>query len=219
MSTLKSLKLLIHYLDSVGSTQSYLKKLLKDKSVTPPVAVVAHTQTDGQGSRGNSWSSGSGDLSVSFAIERKLLADDLALESASIYFAYIFKLTLEELGSQCWLKWPNDLYLENHKIGGVITSVVDGSLVCGIGLNLDKTDSGFTALDISISKEKLLESFFANLEICPKWKEIFRQYSLEFYKNRGFLTHNNSHKISLSNATLCDNGSIEVDGQRIFSLR
>ena len=49
----------------------------------------------------------------SFAIKIDELPTDLKLESASIYFAYLLKETLYELGSCVWLKWPNDFYIDD----------------------------------------------------------------------------------------------------------
>jgi len=82
----------IRYLESVGSTQTYLKKLLKDESVELPYAVVTNKQTDGIGSRDNSWRGMDSNLFLSFALPLKSLPSDLKLESSSIYFASYYKM-------------------------------------------------------------------------------------------------------------------------------
>ncbi len=209
----------IRYLKSVSSTQTYLSNSLKKSLLSPPIAVVADIQTSGLGSRGNSWSSLDGNLFLSFAFAKEDLPDDLHLESSSIYFAYLLKQTLADCGSKAWLKWPNDLYLKDKKIGGVITTLSSSALVCGIGLNMLNAPKDADRLDIEISRDELMEKYFKKFDIFPKWKEIFRQYSLEFDKNKNFSTHNSKDKISLSSAVLCENGSILVDEQRIYSLR
>ena len=56
------------YLESVDSTQSYLKNLLKSAEIHLPLAVCAKIQTDGIGSRDNNWSGLEGNLFVSFAV-------------------------------------------------------------------------------------------------------------------------------------------------------
>jgi BirA family biotin operon repressor/biotin-[acetyl-CoA-carboxylase] ligase len=209
----------IRYLESVDSTQLYLKKLLEEKKVVAPYAVVAKMQTEGQGSRDNSWVGLEGNLFLSFSIAIKDLPTDLKLESASIYFAYILKETLADVGSQVWLKWPNDFYVNNLKIGGMITSLVNDTLVCGVGLNLVKSPRGFAKLDLMVNVEDLLKKYFINLEKKVLWKQIFSKYKLEFYKNQNFSTHINSLRISLDEALLQDDGSIVINNERMYSLR
>ncbi len=209
----------IFYLDEINSTQEYLKERLKSKEFVSPVAVVAKRQTSGQGSRGNSWIGEDGNLFLSFSISIKELPRDLRLESSSIYFSYIMKQVLEDHGSQVWLKWPNDFYVGNVKIGGTITNIVKDDLVCGIGLNLITAPDTFEKLDIDISLENILNSYFNYLKKNIEWKHIFSKYKLEFYKSKTYFAHSGDGRISLSNASLQDDGSIVSDGQRIFSLR
>ena len=209
----------IFYLDEVDSTQTYLKELLKKKEVCSPVAVVAKRQTNGQGSRGNSWIGEDGNLFLSFCISIKELPKDLKLESSSIYFSYIMKQVLEDNGSKVWLKWPNDFYIGNFKIGGTITNIVKDDLVCGIGLNLVAAPNTFEKLDIEISLENILNCYFNYLKKNIEWKHIFSKYKLEFYKSKTYFVHSGNDKISLGDASLQDDGSIISNGQRIFSLR
>ncbi len=209
----------IRYLESVDSTQKYLKELLVSQKVNPPYAVVSNRQTNGVGSRDNSWSGMDGNLFLSFTIHLKKLPTDLKLESSSIYFAYILKEILCEFNSKVWLKWPNDFYIDDIKIGGMITNIVDDALICGVGLNLVNAPEGFTTLDIEISREELLEKYFINIKKSVSWKQVFSKYKLEFYRNQKFFTHNNSLRISLDKATLQSDGSILVNNKRIYSLR
>lgn len=206
-------------LSTVDSTQLYLKKLLSSKKVTSPYAVVSSMQTDGIGSRENSWEGMKDNLFLSFSLPLNSLPEDLKIESASIYFAYILKETLQEFSSNVWLKWPNDFYIENKKIGGMITNVVDKNIICGVGLNLKKAPDGFSVLDIKLERDALLEKYFENIEKKFLWKQVFSKYKLEFYRNQNFFTYKNSLRISLDSATLQSDGSIINNGERIYSLR
>ena len=209
----------IEFLESVDSTQTYLKNLLKTKKVSSPYAVVAKEQTAGLGSRNNFWAGLEGNLFLSFSISLKELPSDLKLESASIYFSYILKETLEGLGSKVWLKWPNDFYLNDLKIGGMITNVVEDELICGVGLNISNAPKEFATLDVEISINRLLEDYFVNIEKKVLWKQVFSKYKLQFYLNQKFFTHKNSLRISLGEAELQSDGSIISNGERMYSLR
>jgi BirA family biotin operon repressor/biotin-[acetyl-CoA-carboxylase] ligase len=209
----------ILYLESVDSTQKYLKELIKENKISLPYAVVANSQTDGIGSRGNSWSGVKNNLFLSFAIPLKDLPKDLKLESASIYFSYILKETLEEFGSSVWLKWPNDFYINDKKVGGMITNLIKESLVCGVGINIAHAPSDFARLDIVLDRDELLESYFKNIEKKSLWKQVFSKYEIEFCKNENFYTHDKDLVISLRDASLESDGSIVINGERIYSLR
>jgi len=205
--------------ESLPSTQLYLKALLKDRTVEVPLAVIAHEQTEGIGSRNNSWSSHKGNLFVSFALALEELPQDLKLESASIYFSQILKDTLDFFGSKVIVKWPNDLYLENKKVAGMITNIVGDKLICGLGVNLQKHSDEFGHLDVEVDQNNLLKKYFANIEKKLSWKQVFSKYKLEFQINKNYFTHINGEKVSLSEAELEDDGSLNINGKKVYSLR
>jgi len=215
----KGCVLKILYLDAIDSTQKYLKEQLQKKKLQLPIAISAESQSDGMGSRENSWDSRKGNLFLSFAIEKSSLPPDLHLASASIYFSCLLKETLASFGSKVWMKWPNDFYLEDKKIGGMITNIVDDKLLCGVGLNLTDAPEEFGKLDIKVDKKLLLENYFINIEKKVLWKQVFSKYKLEFYRNQNYFTHSNGVRVSLGDAELNDDGSLNINGERIYSLR
>lgn len=209
----------ILWFDRLESTQTHLINGLKSGDLSTPVCIGASEQSMGKGSRGNQWIGEEGNLFISFAISRSVLPEDLKLESSSIYFAFMMKEILAERGSQVWLKWPNDFYLGTSKIGGVITNLFNDTLVCGIGINLKSAPESFSKIDIQISPYELTKNYCGLFEKMPTWKQIFSKYQLEFELSRVFYTHHNHEKIALEKAVLLEDGSLECDGQRIFSLR
>ena len=209
----------IHWFESLDSTQSYLIDALKAGTFSAPVCVGTDIQTNGRGSRGNSWIGVSGNLFISVAIKREILPEDLKLESSSIYFAFLMKELIASQGSKLWLKWPNDFYLEEKKIGGVITNLVGETLICGIGINIVSAPSDFGKMDIAATPYELTKAYGNLFKNLPTWKQIFSKYKIEFENSRDFFTHNNNEKVALQNAVLLEDGSLLCDGQRIFSLR
>ena len=201
------------------STQKYLVEALKENRLNIPIAVIAEEQSAGIGSRENDWSGGAGNFFVSFAVDLKALPEDLTLSSASIYFSYIMKQVLLELGENIWLKWPNDFYKNDDKVGGTITQKVNNALVCGIGINLKKSQNGYSALQSDISPKLLLEKYLISLEKFPKWKQIFSEYEIEFELSRKFSVHIENYQKSLGDAHLCDDGSLIIGGKKVYSLR
>ena len=201
------------------STQTYLVEALKQKKLQPPVAVLAEEQYAGIGSRDNSWEGEKGNFFASVAVNLSDLPNDLPLSSASIYFSFIMKKILLAYHEKVWLKWPNDLYVGEDKIGGTITRKVDDILVCGMGINLKKTRTGYSALQVDVSSRLLLEKYLQALEKFPQWKQIFSEYQVEFELSRRFSVHIENDRKSLYNARLCEDGSLLIEGKKVFSSR
>jgi BirA family biotin operon repressor/biotin-[acetyl-CoA-carboxylase] ligase len=206
-------------LKEVDSTHTYLKEYIKNINEFEPVCIVANLQTNGVGSRGNSWSGIEGNLFFSFAFKKEQLTNDLPLQSCSIYFSYLLKIILKNKGSNVWIKWPNDFYIDNKKIGGTITTISNDIVLCGIGLNLKFVNNEFGKLDINIDIDKTLQDYFNKIKNKTSWKQIFSDFKVEFQNSRKFHVTINNKKKSLEKAILNSDGSINIDKKKVFSLR
>lgn len=204
--------------EELPSTHLFLAEKIKNQEILPPVLVLTHHQSNGIGSRGNVWNEVKKGLYFSFALYEEDLPEDLALESVSIYFGYIFKEVLAKNGSKVCLKWPNDLYLGQKKIGGILCTKIKNVILVGIGLNLNVECSEFGDLDIEISREEIINDFIKEIKKYT-WKQIFSKYKLEFFQNFNYSFHHKGKLISLKEAQLLEDGSILLKGERIYSLR
>jgi len=95
--------------------------------------VVAEEQTAGQGRHGHSWHSEAGS-GIYLSITLKpvpLLTLALGLATAET----ITRVT----GVACDLRWPNDVLVRDRKVAGVLTKLVDGAAVAGVGINVNHT--------------------------------------------------------------------------------
>ncbi len=209
----------INYLNEVDSTHKYLKDFIKINKYTKPIAIVTTNQTNGIGSRDNRWIGKEGNLFFSFVINKDTLPIDLPMQSASIYFSFLLKELLSKYHSKIWLKWPNDFYLDDKKIGGTITNLSNNLYYCGIGINLIPTDNKFGYLDIRFNHDSYLEEYFTLLESGISWKQIFSKYLIEFKKSKHMKTTINQQKVSLKNAVLNFDGSISIHNEKVYSLR
>ncbi|PAF53457.1 biotin--[acetyl-CoA-carboxylase] ligase [Helicobacter sp. 13S00482-2] len=207
---------IIHF-DELPSTQIYLREQLELGALTSPICVIAKKQSAGIGSRGNTWKQVKNALTFSFSFEKSTLPQDLPIQSASIFFGFIFKQALACIGFDVWLKWPNDIYFGDSKVAGIIVNVWKDHLICGIGLNINADN--FSSLQKNIDKAELLDIFFEKIKNTIKWKDIFSKYELEFYRNFGFTFHYRDRKLELKQARLLLDGGIEIDGEKIYSFR
>ena len=208
----------ILFFDELESTQIYLTKAIREGRIKKESALITLNQTNGVGSRSNSWIGKEGNFFASFAIEESRLPKDLAIASASIYFAWLMRDILVEFDKDVWIKWPNDIYKNRNKVGGVITNRLKGFVVVGIGINLKSSDL-FEALFIELSAMELFKRYIKALKRLPSWSAIFESYQLEFEKSRDFSVHIDSQLKSLRGAKLLSDGSLEIDKKRIWGLR
>ena len=203
---------------TLPSTQEYLIYEIKRGRINDEICIIATHQSKGIGSRGNAWNSVNRGLYFSFVKRLSDLPKDLKLESISIFFGFIWKEILASNGSKAWLKYPNDLYLGEHKIGGVMCNIIGGFAVCGIGLNIESSDFACIERGIIGDINSLLYSYFERIDKCT-WEHVFNRYKLEFDKNAKFYFHHRDRTISFKNAKLLNDGAIEVNGEILYSLR
>lgn len=210
---------MINWFEEIPSTHQYVIEGLKSGTLCAPYAIGADAQTHGIGSRGNCWMGEKGNLFFSFCVEEKHLPLDLPLASISIYFSALAKQILEEKGSKVWLKWPNDFYLEEKKIGGMITTKIGACIVGSIGLNLSFAPHDFGVLDIKIAPRAFASLLLKALEKKMTWKKVFSKYKLEFCRSQTFTFHLDGKVVSLRDAVLNDDGSILLENKKVYSLR
>ncbi|MEB2811522.1 biotin--[acetyl-CoA-carboxylase] ligase [Campylobacter upsaliensis] len=206
-------------IEKIASTQLFLCEQIRKDEIKQNTAIYALEQTSGVGSRDNAWISSRGNLHLSFCVREEDLPSDLPLASVSIYFAYLLKDLLAQKGSQIWLKWSNDLYLNDKKVGGVMSHKIGEFVVCGMGLNLKFAPQNATFCDIEIEIKELVEEFIKVLEKKFLWKQIFSKYVLEFEKSKKFSVHYEGRLYALRDALLYEDGSILLANKRVYSLR
>jgi BirA family biotin operon repressor/biotin-[acetyl-CoA-carboxylase] ligase len=112
---------------------------LAESGAAAGTAVVADAQTAGRGSRGRAWSSPPGGLWLSVLARPK--AATLELLSLRVGLAVAEALEATGFPRRLALKWPNDLMLDDRKVGGILCEArwVGASpawVVVGLGLNV-----------------------------------------------------------------------------------
>ncbi|MFC3847497.1 biotin--[acetyl-CoA-carboxylase] ligase [Helicobacter baculiformis] len=193
------------------STQLYLVEQVKQHALKLPVCVIAQTQNAGVGSRGCVWEQVEEGLTFSFAIALEDLPADVPRQSWSVYFGYLFKESLSN--AQVWLKWPNDLYKGEEKIGGVMSQIVRDSIVCGIGLNLKAQHYGALGM---LDKEALLQVFLTRVQAGISWQEVLKAYRLEFSaRHQHCFFHDRGVRVPLRGARVLDDGGLQI-GQQVY---
>jgi BirA family transcriptional regulator, biotin operon repressor / biotin---[acetyl-CoA-carboxylase] ligase len=125
-------------LDSVGSTMDLLHELAADGAAAGTV-VIAGEQTAGRGSRGRSWKSAAGGLWLS-ALYRPHESAGVELFSLRAGLAVAEAIEAVLPGLRLAIKWPNDLMLDDRKLGGILCEArwqgeALAWVVVGVGVN------------------------------------------------------------------------------------
>lgn len=129
----------------VDSTNDYLKKELANSTPLPEGTVIlADEQKAGRGQQNNIWYSEPGkNLTLSLLLKPTflLISQQFVLNKAiSLAINEVFRTII---GNGVRIKWPNDIYVKNQKIGGVlIENILQGNTwkhaIIGIGLNINQ---------------------------------------------------------------------------------
>ena len=124
-------------LESVGSTNTYLKELAKeDPTLKEFTTVLALSQTKGRGRMQREWQSKEGEtLCMSILLPQKGDSSITLLCALGIYNAL-----KQYIPEGLMIKWPNDILFSNKKLCGILCEGTSGFVVAGIGVNLNSLE-------------------------------------------------------------------------------
>jgi BirA family biotin operon repressor/biotin-[acetyl-CoA-carboxylase] ligase len=132
-------------LKEVDSTNTYLKDLLsKSKPLPEGTVIMAEEQFAGRGQQLNKWHSDPGkNLTFSVLLNPQFLPLLNQFDLTRVISLGIADALKPLLGESVKIKWPNDIYYEDKKLGGVLVeNMVKGSVIkhaiIGIGLNINQ---------------------------------------------------------------------------------
>lgn len=138
----------ITWFETIDSTNSEARRQLDN--VDKMAAFAARFQTAGRGQRGNRWSSASGE-NLTFSILAKPSCGGIPTVTArdqfdiSVVSALAVSDLLRSYGIENRIKWPNDIYIKDRKVCGMLIENILGAgdvaaSIIGIGLNLNQTE-------------------------------------------------------------------------------
>lgn len=138
-------------LKSVDSTNSYASEMLRQNA--PPEGTLVYTfdQQNGRGQRGNTWDSEPNkNATLSYILyptfltaDKQFLLNKITCLAVSDLMAEILKTAIRT--EDIKIKWPNDIYIGNKKIAGILIENTlrentIKSTIIGIGININQTN-------------------------------------------------------------------------------
>lgn len=137
-------------LNQTDSTNIHLTQLAQDNNLPEGTVVNAAFQTHGKGQRNNSWEAEKG-MNITFSVLYKPhflpLSKHFLLSKAISLGVFDY---LNCICAEVKVKWPNDIYVGNKKIAGILieNSIKGNNIyqsVIGIGININQ--SNFSTLN------------------------------------------------------------------------
>ena len=136
----------IIYQPELSSTNEHAREMLQKARPEEYTTIIAGYQTNGRGQSNNNWESNAGENILMTMVIFPHWVEITRQFSLSMAVALgISDLLHEEIPTQdILIKWPNDIYIADRKIAGIlINSEVMGStfdnVLAGIGLNVNQT--------------------------------------------------------------------------------
>jgi len=185
----------IIYLKKVDSTNNFASQLIKSKKEKyeslDGTIVLAETQEKGRGRLERIWLSPSGGLW--FTIILRTALKEKELPEVTLIAAYsVASVIYREYGINAIIKWPNDIYFRQSKLGGILTEVEKINdivfLIIGIGINANLDVADIAPLikestSIKIISEKDIER-----------EQLLSKILLDFERNYGYYARTKDFK-------------------------
>lgn len=172
----------IIHLESVDSTNNYAANLAREGNLAPGTVILADEQYAGRGQRMAKWQSQPGmNLTFSYFLDDVNLSVEERFDLTKLVSVTLSGL-LKKRGLTSRIKWPNDLYIRDEKIAGVlIETQLSGnrirSCIIGVGLNVNQT--GFE--DLNATSLKLETGIHYTIRevlflFIQSWNEVVDSY-------------------------------------------
>ncbi|MCC8424427.1 biotin--[acetyl-CoA-carboxylase] ligase [Mucilaginibacter sp. UR6-11] len=162
-------------LKEVDSTNNFLKNLLSNSKPLPEGTVImAETQFAGRGQQNNKWHAEPGkNLTFSVLLKPSFLAIADQFDLTRAISLGVYDALYPLLGDQLKIKWPNDIYYGDKKLGGMlIENLLQGnqlkSAIIGIGLNINQENfpdgaGNATSIKQILQKDYDLQAILADI--------------------------------------------------------
>ena len=137
---------IIDFVGSVISSNDYFDDYIKNSHQNNHSniirAVVTDEQTKGKGTQGKYWYSPPGQ-NIYFSLCCPVSSDIQALSGLTQIISAVIIDELENyytLNHAIYLKFPNDIFYNNQKLGGCLIEIKKNHAIIGVGLNVNMMD-------------------------------------------------------------------------------
>jgi len=222
----------IIFLENLPSTNTYAGKLLRKGNTQEGTIIHTNYQSDGRGQMGNGWESEDGkNLLMSIILNPSTInpADQFIISMAvSLGICDFLERHIDCLS----IKWPNDIYVKNDKIAGILieNTILGEKLeysVAGIGLNINQEKFLSNApnpvsLKLITGSEYDLGACISQLSadldkrykqvISEEFVQIKRDYTAKLFRLNSWYNFRDQEAVFIGRIiSVADNGRLKVE--------
>jgi BirA family biotin operon repressor/biotin-[acetyl-CoA-carboxylase] ligase len=163
--------------DSVESTNAVAMAAAADGAAGGTL-FVADEQTAGKGRKGRAWFSAKG-KSLTFSL---LLRPAGRTEGLTALLALAVVRALDDSLEGLAIKWPNDVFLNGKKLGGILAESKDDSVVIGLGLDVNEKAEDFLsgiaaeAISMRIACARAFDRGIVLCRILEAFEELYDRF-------------------------------------------
>lgn len=223
------------FLSECHSTNDSAASILKKEPPIEGTTILTSNQMHGRGQRGNIWESQPGkNATFSVILRPTIVPANYQFQLHIISTLAVHSTLFPILGKELKIKWPNDIFYANKKIGGIlIENSLKGqnieSSIIGIGLNVNQTtftnDKATSLLDITNQQSEVneliekilihLEKYYLELKKgnLQSLKSQYLRRLYQFNQERTYETSGRSFQGTITGVT--PSGLLQVDEGQI----
>jgi BirA family biotin operon repressor/biotin-[acetyl-CoA-carboxylase] ligase len=199
------MKFEILHFSLLASTNNHLFDIVSKQRTVEGLVITTDFQTDGKGLGTNKWESQQGkNLNFSLLLSPEFLKPEQQFAITQIISLSIINVCNRKLNNEnVCIKWPNDIYVGNKKLAGVLVqNVIKGNSisdsVVGIGLNVNQkkfiSDAPNPVSLIQLTNQEIdlknllkeileeINEIYSRLRVFPDTKWLENKYLKNMYR-------------------------------------
>jgi BirA family biotin operon repressor/biotin-[acetyl-CoA-carboxylase] ligase len=165
-------------LQSIDSTNNYALTQIHANMAQPGTCYFAHEQTSGKGQRGKSWATEPGmNIILSIVLKPNFLQPLQQFQLSTCVAVATREFFSKYDNDSFRIKWPNDLYWRDRKLGGILIENIIKShepggarwdwAVAGMGMNINQANFG-AELKNPVSLKQITGKSFDQIKLAKE---------------------------------------------------
>jgi BirA family biotin operon repressor/biotin-[acetyl-CoA-carboxylase] ligase len=134
-------------------------------------SVLAVSQWAGKGQLGRAWYSPVGNIYGALHLPVSALRHS---DHLSLLVGYMLVAGLMDVGVEAKLKWPNDLIIDNRKVGGILVEQKGDTCMVGVGINLASCPGKVKIRSQQSLPSACLTEFGIDMDPLSLWRHLVK---------------------------------------------
>ncbi|KAF7684285.1 putative biotin ligase [Astathelohania contejeani] len=180
---------LIKIIECLPSTQDYIINKVISREYVEGTVIIANKQTAGKGRSGRSWVTIDGGLAFSVGFSIHGWISTIINTGITTHLCNAVCAVLESFEISSYHKWPNDVYIDEYKVCGILIDIREEMVIIGIGINLigshDVYKSIWDLTKIKIDNNLFICNFLKIIKL-DKIKNYTFMPSQVYYNNKEY---------------------------------